>query len=303
MYPTNIGGRTITSRSGLLIATERGDWAEAAPLPGFSSESIDDVATALFDQDWEAFPCLRFAKDSLVATPWTGEPLQGLLVDELEPEVVEMLSQTTLPVKVKVGRATPSADAARVRSVLDALATPVVRCDANQQWTLDEATEFVRHFHPDELDFIEEPLVDPTQLEHFRAITEFEYGLDETTRSPGFDITHFPHAHAIVCKPTMIGGAADLMAISETDGGADVARRRPNIFLSSSYESAVGLAHIARLATELGIDTPLGIGTQGRFRSAVVEPRGREPSTELTTTPTLDIGALEHLGSIPDRGY
>ena len=54
----------LTSREGILLHDpETGGWGDAAPLPGFSEESLADVREAILQKNWDAndLPSVRFA--------------------------------------------------------------------------------------------------------------------------------------------------------------------------------------------------------------------------------------------------
>lgn len=65
-----------------------------------------------------------------------------------------------------------------------------------------------------------------------------------------------PMLKALIYKPTMQGGMARCLPLYEWAEKRGVA-----IVLSSSFESDVGLAHIASMAKRLSLKEPIGIGT------------------------------------------
>ncbi len=70
--PIQLGNVRIEMREGLLLRHEAGcalSWGEAAPLPGFSSETLPQVIDAARQQAWGRYPSLQFAYDSLEFPP------------------------------------------------------------------------------------------------------------------------------------------------------------------------------------------------------------------------------------------
>ena len=253
-----LAGTPVSLREGILLE-HNGRWAEASPLPGFSSESIDDVIAALRG-DYNNKPgpaALSFALSSLVE-PMPNRlrvPLNGLLLGD-ETQILtdaKKCSQRGFEaVKLKVGRNTLDSEIRLVRQVRDLLAADIrLRLDANQAWTFEEAEEFFKRVEGVDIEYVEEPLQDPDQLEKLFAKTGICYALDESLKG-GDSLEKWPNVTALICKPTILGGrkAIEGLGTSET----------MKVF-SSSFESGVGIARIMQLAAEFSPGTPAGLDT------------------------------------------
>lgn len=84
--------------------------------------------------------------------------------------------------KVKVGTHDPKSDAARTRSVCEALGGGLlISADANQGWSADEAIEFVRALEGAGLDFFEQPVMgeDLAGMARVAAATSIAISCDE----------------------------------------------------------------------------------------------------------------------------
>ena len=139
-----------------------------------------------------------------------------------------------------------------VRAVRERLPSEVqLRLDANQAWTLDEAALFIESLQGIDLEYIEEPLRDPQQLEELFSRTGVRYALDETLTHNEL-IDAWPNAAALICKPTILGGRVAVERLAATG--------KPITF-TAAFESGVGIARIVQLAAEFSPDRAAGLDT------------------------------------------
>lgn len=173
-------------------------------------------------------------------------------------------------VKVKVGRHDVQAEAQCIRGLSERWEGAVsIRLDANRAWSVEEANMFAEGLRGVEIEYLEEPLHDASQLEAWAEATGIPVALDETTREKTLaELARQTFASALIVKPTLIGFSNTLaLADAMTPAGVDVV-------ISSAYESGVGLAGLAVLAAAIGnADTPAGLDTYRRLASDVVQPR------------------------------
>ncbi|NTV02791.1 MAG: o-succinylbenzoate synthase [Chlorobiaceae bacterium] len=120
-----------------------------------------------------------------------------------------------------------------------------LRLDANQSLGLDEAVEFGRSIPAGSVAYIEEPLMDASQIHLFHERTGILSALDETLwQCPGLMETIPAKAlGALVLKPNRIGG---LMKSLELAGLA--ARLGIPAVFSSAFETGVSLGMYALMA-------------------------------------------------------
>ncbi|MCA9170907.1 MAG: hypothetical protein KDB23_24700, partial [Planctomycetales bacterium] len=146
--PLKLRHTTLSTRTGLLLlqTTKDGDgWGEAAPLPGFSRESIDEVIAAARAGQWSRYASLQFAYKSLLRpTHPVSIPLNALLTDgdlplnaAHAPQLPVLDSWPHRAVKLKVGRAGMlEQEIQLVRKVRQQLrADQTLRLDANRAWS------------------------------------------------------------------------------------------------------------------------------------------------------------------------
>jgi len=230
--------------------------AEAAPLPGHSAESVEDVERWLraWGQSWPApptsgLPSLDFALSDLAlqsgASAPTGEVQINALVDEglRDPDLGRLQAQGIDTVKVKVGRpGQAEAEAAALAGLTGAGLR--VRADANQGMGTD--------FDPEAwaalgLDLFEEPAPWPRARDW---VSELPLAWDESVRS--FEpaaLYATPRPRAVVLKPTLLGAFERVAEWTHTARAAGL-----RVVFTHAYETEVGLRSLLgwtrRLAAE-----------------------------------------------------
>lgn len=317
--PLHLTGRPMQERSGVLVrlSTPGGavGWGDAAPLPGFSAESLDDAVDALrrvrsalrgvtfaakdaggawseVELPRDLPPSARFAVEGALVglgADLTGHPLPRMLADaprrsvplnalveasdDVEPDAERVRDAGYRAVKLKVGRDDPDLEGVAVRVLHDVLGPGVaIRLDANRRWTVDEAAAFAEAIRRVPVEYVEEPIANPTpeRLRHVADRTGLPLALDETTRAlrPG-ELRAYRFVRAIVLKPTLLGGLSRTVAFAQRGATYNVTP-----VLSAAFESGVGLRLLVALAATLGDrDVPAGLDTYRRLRRDVYAPR------------------------------
>lgn len=261
------GGRRLEFREGLLVQDlETGGWGDAAPLPSFSPETLAQVRAAAARGDREAagLPSLRFAL--ACAARGLSEVQPPVSVNALwlpgSESVAELLSRIAdwedPVVKVKLNR--PEA----VQLLHDALAHRAelrFRVDANRQWREPDLLAAWEAAPQAALDYFEEPLTDPRGYERIWRTAPVPVALDESLLEPqGSTLAQAPQVKAVVIKPTLLGAPSDWAAWG----------RYACPVISSAFESAVGLWHLATLCPP---GVACGLDTGRVFEADVAEPR------------------------------
>ncbi len=281
-------------------------FGEAAPLPGLHGETLAQVEVGL-EQFCAKAPGARFDELealSTAASEWEGEPM-GSFVFALEMAWLglEAVRRCTVParvlashvhshvpvnhwlasadaplpplpsravLKVKVGRQAVSAEAQALTALVRRLpADARLRLDANRSLSLEQATELLGALPEERVEYIEEPLRDPSLLGELHHNTGHRIALDETLLEPErHALLTSAGVVAWVLKPSRLGGVLATLAWIRT---AQRALRRA--VLSSTFESSLGLELLAQLAA-LANETPVaaGLGTAGVFAEDLLEP-------------------------------
>jgi len=265
-------------RRGYLVhvVTDEGTegWGDCAPLPGFSPETtgqaehdLHALRTALTGQDVRKAargvstkwcPSVRFAvEQALEDLRGYGDLKQraphvvllNALVDPTEPGWLRRAQQQAaegwLSFKLKVGRGAVEEDVQNARALRGRIGPRAeLRLDANRAWDEHEAQRFAHAVEDLNLEYIEEPLKDPTGLRAFSESTGIPVAADESLAAdPAPDWREWAFLRAVVIKPTLLGGIASTLVRIAAARGAGVMP-----VMSSSFESGVGLRHLALLA-------------------------------------------------------
>lgn len=219
-------------REGLILQLE-GGFGEIAPLPGFSKETLEEAHAEVLD--W-----IRTGKEPMLpSVRWGIECAKRPLKSVHLPLCALGPKEGFTTVKLKLGHL--SVDQA-VKLVRKYLGKFTLRLDCNRAWSLEQALGFARHFQPTDFAYLEEPVRTVEELVNFSQMTRLPVALDE---SIGCDWSKIPSLKAIVVKPMIVG------AIPNVPPHLD-------LVLSSSYESGIGLLHIANRAQgaiPVGLDT------------------------------------------------
>ncbi|WP_053057722.1 o-succinylbenzoate synthase [Rubrobacter aplysinae] len=304
-------GDAGSRREGALLELrdEHGNsgWGEAAPLPGFSRESVEEAARQLAafssgEGVEEPYPSVRFALElghlSLRAAA-SGETLPRLLSsvprgsvelnalissgpDEAPAEARRMREAGYRAVKLKVGRRQVDEEARLVRHVAGELEGVSLRLDANRAWSLTEALEFARGILGVEVEYVEEPLADATLLPRFARESRLPVALDESLVGiPAAGLAEHGYATAVVLKPTLLGGISRSLALAARADDLGM-----KAVVSSAFESGVGTLGLVALAAALpGGGEPAGLDTYRRLGADTLRPA-------LDLGSTLDVSAL-----------
>mgnify|MGYP001968777946 CR=1 FL=1 len=191
----------------------------------------------------------------------------GLTPNAAAAEALRLVRRGHGCVKLKVARGEGSAgameDAARLRAIRSAVGPDVaLRADANRRWSLNDALSFGLQCAELDLEYVEEPVMDPANnLAAFHCTTGVPVALDETVdecavraKATGTAIERALAEYfeptfgvvALVLKPSVLGG------LEATAACAAAARSRGvNVVVTTAFESGVGVATCANLAAAM----------------------------------------------------
>ena len=223
-------------------------------------------------------------------------PLNGLLAGPgAVAEARRMREDGYEAVKLKVGGRPVAEDVVIVRAVGEALDGGVaLRLDANRAWTLEEALEFARGIEGVSVEYLEEPLADPSGLEAFGRACDVPVALDESLVGMAPEsLGGHRYAAAVVMKPMFLGGISRVLRLADRATSLGI---RPVV--SSAYETGVGTAALVALAAGTGGGgIPAGLDTYRRLAADVVEPRPPLPASHVSVREVAASGR----GVVPAR--
>jgi O-succinylbenzoate synthase len=256
--PMRTARGVIDHREGVLVQDQQGRVGDACPLPGWSSETIDDVVAHLQGRSAQVPKSLSFAF-STAAAPGAAIPVvaMAMLIDDARHPTEVALTSTTL--KLKVGAHGHDVDLAAIASLRVRVPSLQLRLDGNRQLSV-EHTHALAAAAGSALQWCEEPV--PLSLLSMLDAS-IPVAADEVFFIEGDDQQASvlrDRAIAWVLKPTLLG-------MPQTTSWMDQARERQKIvIISSVFESGVGRAALARLADD-GCGQAHGLGTARFFAS------------------------------------
>ncbi|MFM8831689.1 MAG: enolase C-terminal domain-like protein [Spartobacteria bacterium] len=295
-------------RKGVLVRLEKPDgtlgWGDAAPLPGWSLETIEAVEAFIKESESEngAPASLVFALESARAgipkTERHSIPLNALL-DGSAQEIFERgeaaLASGCECLKIKT--AGLSLDELPVLiGRLSALANGRCRfrIDPNRGWNLDSTLSVAESIKNLPVDYIEEPLGDVSMLPDLIQKCPVGIALDETLReiTPG-KLAAYKGAAALVLKPTLMGGLKVCSDFAQAGASLGMV---PGV--SACYESGVGIRALGCFALSLPCAAAAGLDTYSRLEQDVLCERLDLRDFQFrpkTPPPDVDLSKLDPL--------
>lgn len=168
-------------------------------------------------------------------------------------------------VKVKVGQVDSQLEIKLIYGILSLFPKMLLRLDANRAFTLDQAIDFCASLPKDNIEYIEEPCINPEDNLSFYQALAIPYGLDETLHDPTYQFEAMEGLVALVIKPMLLGSLnklANLINDADTQGVQCV--------LSSALESSLGISDLAILASVLTPDSSPGLDTLSSFKQDLI---------------------------------
>ncbi|MCH8558955.1 MAG: o-succinylbenzoate synthase [Balneolia bacterium] len=287
--PFVLAGHHIAEREGILfeLHDEKAPfpfWSEAAPLPGFSSETLAEViewCDASGDwQKWllseqppkyeEEIPSsLRFALSALwferqASLSYTG--LEHFLSegrahksininkaiglgepDEILQATKAAVAEGYQTLKYKVGADTIK-ELEAIAKVREAYPALNIRLDANGAWDVDTAKDALIAFQPLDIEYCEQPLPpgDDDADAWLRNQTFIPIAADESVRTfqQARKLILDKMADVLIIKPMLIGSLTAYIDILKLAEGSGV-----KVVVTTSLESGVGRRITAKLAS------------------------------------------------------
>lgn len=308
--PLFLRGKQIMERTGFLVRLQDAGhvgWGEASPLPYFSLETEDDVLDVckricrdgLPDKSrWSLLPfSMRFALEgaqldlqasidnSNMAEVLNGSwqrslSVNGLLLrgqGEVMAQAQKLVDAGYTTLKLKVGGKSVKDDAETVQHLLGVLPPNcTLRLDANRAWSLDEAIAFSGYVDMTRIEYLEEPLNDPSQLRKLVETKDLPIALDESlTRIKLADLEDCDFVSALVLKPTILGGLERSRMIA-----SEAVSMGLKVVISSSFELGIGMRTLVALAASIRPVAVSGLSTYSWIDDVVLE----QPITEFGAT-------------------
>ena len=269
-------------RNGVLIniTDEKGNsgCGDVAPLPKWSQETLEDSLAQLnqkqqeiLEIDWtihsypkeikklKLFPSVLFGLESALLSILSPIPEHIVSVSALlmgsPQEIIEQARlkyhQGWTSAKLKVGHLSFKEAAEIIHQLKNKFR---LRVDVNRAWNTCDSLQFFKQFPLDTFDYVEEPFQNPNDLSLFPHPLAVDESFPHDLSLEKFE--SLPTLRALIYKPTIQGGMLGCLPLHEW-----TLKKGIKLVLSSSFESDIGLAHIASIAYRLSLSAPIGIGT------------------------------------------
>ena len=248
-------------------------WGEIAPLPSWSQETLEEAVASIKSNPtpaaWFGLACAKL--------PWKGIfpniPICAL-ASTLE-EAIMAAKNGYRTIKLKVGALLPSTALSLVKEVQDL--NLKLRIDVNRRWNKDQALYFFERVDPKGIEYVEEPTL---HLEALRNLGHLPIALDETLKE--IDCLD---ADVFVLKPTILGERLNrLIELGK--------KYKKKLVFSSSYETAIGLCHIAHLQALHAPHLAVGLDTYRFFAQHLFPIPVEQGMLCSTPLPPLDRSLL-----------
>ncbi|MCF8382992.1 MAG: o-succinylbenzoate synthase [Chlorobium sp.] len=280
--PITVKGCRLHHREGIVLALKSGDgkstaYGEIAPLPGLHNEPLpaaeQQLMAVLTKNDFtesgplsgELYPSVRTGLEMALfnleaqssqqlphlseRAPAPAIALNALLFGDtatVEKRAEEYYRQGYRTFKLKVNAAGAEEALRSIRMLKSTYNGSIaLRLDANQSMSLDEAVEFSRNVPEGSIEYIEEPLKNPEQIEELHERTSIPSALDETLWQNPELARSIPSKclKAYVLKPNRLGGIKATLALAE-----QARNKSLQTVFSSTFESGISLSFYALMA-------------------------------------------------------
>lgn len=292
--PLKTSNRIFKEREGIwlkITSNEICGLGEAAPLPGFSNESLTEVRYALEginlalegeDYDYEDLICLikvhtenvpsaRFALETAFFDLYSQKSNQKL-AEFLNPnyktqikingiEGIHLPTDNFRIIKIKVGYNNLFDEIDRMNYLTKSYGEGIgFRLDLNGILDLPKAIRFCKTMENYNIDYIEQP-IEPNNIEdiaELRYHTDIPIAVDEslTDYKSAEKIIDMQAADVFVLKPMVSGGFVECKKIIELAQSEQI-----RTIISSSLETNIGLNACLHLAAANEISDHCGLGT------------------------------------------
>lgn len=261
---------TLQERHGRLLrlvdAVGRSGWGDCAPL---ALAGIDAAMAERFAEECARLDLAAQAARLPLANWLAGQttpariPVNAALGDigtVTEGALAAAVAAGFATIKIKVGNAPPDRELQYLQALCRQLPAGCrLRLDANRAWDEATAHRFLSGCANLPVEAIEEPLRQPTlkTLAHLQANTGITLALDESL--PGFalaDVFDRQPVRRLVLKPARQGGLVATLTLARQARAAGL-----ECIVTSSLESACGLAALAHLAAAIAPEQAHGLAT------------------------------------------
>lgn len=298
--PQRVNHLLLSVRKGLILFDGNHQLrAEAAPLPGYSPEDLDQVKKELTSFDLSSFntqdpyPYLqtsslssstKFALFSL-CLPESKKATNNLsslsrsYIDipsthpnwkhEILAKIHSSLQKKNPYIKIKMSSYAVEESFEILRLIRKFFIRKIqLHVDFNQKLSYDQAAELLSLSSKEDFFLIEDPVKDLKDLYTLSSKYEFPIALDQTLRDHDWkDLKIFSNLKCLMIKPTL-----SMNLLLDKEFLAFIKSNNLAVDLSSSYESPIGIGCIKKIGSFFFKRFSLGIDTLSLFKKSCLDP-------------------------------
>lgn len=225
--------------------------------------------------------------------------LGNLLSDDLLQQIKQFRSEGFTTIKFKVGMDFEW-EVNQLQKVRSRYPKLMLRLDANQAWSIDEATENCKQLEGLDIEYCEEPLANPSpsNFEKLANLTTLPLALDETIAQVSYWPNLLPYTSFAILKPMILGSFTKNLETKALINTHD------NIVVyTTSLESGVGRQTTALLASgSANTTTAHGLTTGRLFTKDVYSDKACISGGKYNIRPfqyrfKIDSNQLQHVSS------
>ncbi len=276
---------TISKRHGFLLAIEHDGKkyvAESALLPEFGTEHFEHAERILEGESMlmQSAPSAVFGLDCIRHALEKKDdreirvPIAKLLPSGSHEEIIVAARQAMVAgydtAKLKVGFSPVEEDIALVNTIALDLPELILRLDANLGWTSDDVKRFAKALPREAVEWIEDPCrLSMREWSALQSEVGVPFACDEAfTETEILEYEGVPGFQTLVLKPARMGAISARAKLIERMRDEEIV-----IVLSSMFDSSIGLAHLAHLATEWSSPgVAQGLGTIHFLKTDTLNP-------------------------------
>ncbi len=323
--PFKISGMEVKKRVGLIfefIDDTGVYYSEAAPLQGFSDETLKELKSFLNGRlylkkkirqsticcmDDDLPPSLRFAISSLwfqhqarksdksMATYFDANHAKQVRInaamglgspDEILPRVEKIVDEGYDTLKLKVGKSQPL-EIEVVEEIRTRFPNLKIRLDANQAWTPQQALENLTEFEPYDIEYCEQPVSKDSieGLAWLKQKTHVKIAADESVRTyeDAQTLIKYKLVDLMILKPMFIGSVEAFQSICKAARLSGM-----DVVVTTALESGIGRRIVASLASTI-LYSPYAHGlSTGQFFTDDILPDDNRISKGVYDTTGLE---------------
>ncbi len=240
--------------------------------------------------------------------PWVAANaiIGGGPAREVAQHGLEALEAGYSVLKVKVGMTSVREDLLRIERLREACPEATIRIDANCAWDEATAREAIALLYPQRIELLEQPVAadDVAALGRVRQTAPLRIAADESVQRADSreEVLRTKAADLVVLKPMLLGGLRPALAIARR-----AAEQGMGAFVTTTYDSSIGIAAALQLAAALPSDAAHGLGTGEHLAADVVAKTLRPRAGRLALPGASGLGvdydaaALDAVATSPWR--